>query len=165
MNSMNPAVLAIGGPIGSGKTTTATLLAQRLGWPQDGYGDTIRAIATARGLPASRSILQQLGVELTGAGWGTFTRLVLDHARWAPGQPLILDGPASTALTRARRRDQATGPGAVDVRHATELGLPTVRDRADLIIQARELEPAQVAGQVICYLAARLGRAPGGRCA
>ena len=191
MTSMNPAVLAIAGPIGSGKTTTATLLAQRLGWPQDGYGDTIRAIATARGLPASRSILQQLGVELTGAGWSTFTRLVLDHARWAPRQPLILDGlrhlpaatalreaiaplpgiiiyldvPASTALTRARRRDQATGPGAVDARHATELGLPTVRDHADLIIHARELEPAQVAGQVICYLAARLGRAPGGRCA
>jgi adenylate kinase family enzyme len=191
VTSMNPAVLAIAGPIGSGKTTTATLLAQRLGWPQDGYGDTIRAIATARDLPASRSILQQLGVELTGAGWGTFTRLVLDHARWAPGQPLILDGlrhlsaatalreaiaplpgiiiyldvPASTALTRARRRDQATGPGAVDVRHATELGLPKVRDHADLIIQARELEPAQIAGQVICYLAARLGRPRGGRCA
>jgi adenylate kinase family enzyme len=191
MTSMNPAVLAIAGPIGSGKTTTATLLAQRLGWPHDGYGETIRAIATARGLPGSRSILQQLGVELTDAGWGAFTRLVLDHARWAPGQPLILDGlrhlpaatslrqaiaplpgiiiyldvPASTALTRARRRDQATGPGAVDTRHATELGLPTVRDHADLIIQARELEPAQVAEQVICYLAARLGRVPGGRCA
>ena len=104
MTSMNPAVLAIAGPIGSGKTTTATLLAQRLGWPQDGYGDTIRAIAT-RGLPASRSILQHLGVELTGAGWGTFTRLVLDHARWAPRQPLILDGlrhlPAATALREA----------------------------------------------------------------
>jgi adenylate kinase family enzyme len=191
MTSMNPAVLVIAGPIGSGKTTTATFLAQRLGWPQDGYGDTIRAVATARGLPASRSILQQLGVELIGVGWGTFTRLVLEHARWAPRQPLILDGlrhlpaatalheaiaplpgiiiyldvPASTALTRARRRDQATGPGAVDVRHATELGLPAVRDHADLIIQARELEPAQVAGQVICYLEARLGLAPGGRCA
>lgn len=71
--------------------------------------------------------------------------------------------PASTALTRARRRDQATGPGAVDARHATELGLPTVRDHADLIIQARELKHAQVAGQVICYLEARLGRAPGDR--
>ena len=78
MTSMNPAVLAIAGPIESGKTTTATLLAQRLGWPHDGYGDTIRTIATARGgLPASRSILQQLGMELTGVDWSTFTRLVL----------------------------------------------------------------------------------------
>jgi dephospho-CoA kinase len=191
MTSMNPAVLAIAGPIGSGKTTTATLLAQQLGWPQDGYGDMIRAVATTRNLPASRSILQQLGVELTGAGWDTFTRLVLDHARWAPGQPLILDGlrhlpaatalceaitplpgiiiyldvPASTPLTRARRRDEGTGPGAVDARHATELGLPTVRHHADLIIQARELKPAQLAGQVISYLEARLGHASGDRCA
>jgi cytidylate kinase len=187
MTSMNPAVLAIAGPIGSGKTTTATLLAQRLGWPQDGYGDTIRAIATARGLPASRSTLQQLGVELANTDWDSFTRLVLDHARWAPGQPLILDGlrhlpaatalrglpciiiyldvPASIALTRALHRDQDTSPSAECAQHATERGLPTVRDHADLIIQTRELQPAQVAGQVICYLAARLGRAPGGRCA
>ena len=25
-------------------------------------------------------------------GWGTFTRLILDHARWTPRQPLIPDG-------------------------------------------------------------------------
>jgi cytidylate kinase len=93
MTGMNPAVLAIAGPIGSSKTTTATLLTQRLGWPQDGYGDTIRAIPTARGLPASHTILQQLGVKLTGTGsWGPFTRLILDHARRATRQPLILDG-------------------------------------------------------------------------
>jgi len=185
MTSMNPAVLVIAGPIGSGKTTTATLLAQRLGWPRAGYGDTIRAIAAARGLPASRSILQQLGVELTGAGWAIFTRLVLDHARWAPRQPLILDGlrhlpaatalreaiaplpgiiiyldvPASTALTRARRRDQATGPGAVDVRHATELGLPTVRDRTASSSRRESSSPPRSPGR------SRLGRAPGGRCA
>ena len=67
MTSMNPAVLAIAGPIGSGKTTTAALLARRLGWSRDGYGDTIRATAAARGLPASRGTLQQLGAELAGA--------------------------------------------------------------------------------------------------
>ena len=191
MTSMNPAVLAIAGPIGSGKTTTAALLVRRLGWPRDGYGDTIRAIAAARGLPASRGILQHLGAELTDASWDTFTRLVLSHAGWAPGQPLILDGlrhlpaatalrqaiaplpgiiiyldmPADIALTRARHRDQVTSPGTVGALHATERGLPAVRDHADLTVQARELEPAQIAGQVTGYLAARLGHAPGGRCA
>ena len=191
MTSMNPAVLAIAGPIGSGKTTTAALLARQLGWPRHGYGDTIRAIAAARGLTPGRGTLQQLGAELAGTGWDTFTRLVLGHARWAPGQPLILDGlrhlPAATALrqviaplpgiiiyldvptgialTRARQRDQATSPGTVGALHATERGLPAVRDHADLTVQAQELEPAQVAGQVICYVAARLGHAPGDRCA
>ena len=192
MTSMSSAVLAIAGPIGSGKTTTATLLARQLGWPQAGYGDTIRAVAAARGLPASRGTLQQLGAELTGTGWDTFTRLVLQHARWAPGQPLILDGlrhlpaatalrtaiaplpgiiiyldlPASIALSRARQRDHITSqPGGGHASHAIELGLPAVRDYADLIIQAQELEPAQVASQVTGYLAARLGRASGGRCA
>jgi adenylate kinase family enzyme len=54
MNSVTPAVVAITGPIGSGKTTTAALLARQLAWPKAGYGDTIRAIAAGRGLPASR---------------------------------------------------------------------------------------------------------------
>ena len=54
MTTVNPAVVAIAGPIGSGKTTTAAFLARQLAWPQAGYGDTIRAIAAERGLPASR---------------------------------------------------------------------------------------------------------------
>jgi hypothetical protein len=73
--------------------------------------------------------------------------------------------PSGIALTRAGPRDQATGTSAVGARHATERGLPAVRDHADLIVRAQELEPAQVAGQITGYLAARLGHAPGGRCA
>jgi cytidylate kinase len=61
MTTGNPAIVAIVGPIGSGKTTTAALLARQLSWSQAGYGDTIRAIATERGLPASRENLRQLG--------------------------------------------------------------------------------------------------------
>jgi hypothetical protein len=87
MNSVTPAVVAIAGPIGSGKTTTAALLAGQLAWPKAGYGDTIRAIAAGRGLPASRVSLQRLGLDLTSSGWDAFT-----GARWVPGQPLILDG-------------------------------------------------------------------------
>ena len=57
MTPVHPAVVAITGPIGSGKTTTVTLLARQLAWPKAGYGDTIRAIAAGRGLPASRQSL------------------------------------------------------------------------------------------------------------
>ena len=79
---------------------------------------------------------------------------------------IYLDLPASIALSRARQRDHITSqPGGGHASHAIELGLPAVRDYADLIIQAQELEPAQVASQVTGYLAARLGRASGGRCA
>jgi len=192
MTTVNPAVVAIAGPIGSGKTTTAALLARQLAWPQAGYGDTIRVIAAERGLPASRESLQQLGLELISNGWDAFTRLVLQHARWCPGQPLILDGlrhlPAATALrtavaplpvtivyldlpadiaaTRARQRDQETGPAAAAPgTHATELALPAVRDHADLIIKARPLAPPQVTSQIVSYLSSALSHAPGGRCA
>lgn len=89
-------------PIGCGKTTVAALLTQRLGWPRAGYGDTIQPPAPHAASPPSRSILRQLGVELTGTGWGAFTRLVLDQARWAPQQPLILDGPRHLAARLGR---------------------------------------------------------------
>ncbi len=191
MNSVTPAVVAITGPIGSGKTTTAALLARQLAWPKAGYGDTIRAIAAGRGLPASRESLQRLGLELISSGWDAFTGLVLQHARWVPSQALILYGlrhpPAATALhtavaplpvitiyldlpagtaARARHRDQDTGqPAGGSAAHATELALPAVRDHAGLIIAAERLTPPQVTGQIISYLESALGHAPGGRCA
>ena len=83
MTSINPAVLAISGPIGSGKTTIATLLSQRLGWPHAAYGDLVRAIATAAACPRPQH-LQHIGAELIADGWSAFTRRVLHHAWW-PG--------------------------------------------------------------------------------
>jgi hypothetical protein len=37
MTSLNSAVLPVAGPIGSGKTATATFLARRPGWLRAGY--------------------------------------------------------------------------------------------------------------------------------
>jgi thymidylate kinase len=193
MTPMNSGVVAVAGPIGSGKTTTAVLLARRLAWPQAGYGDTIRAIATERGLHASREVLQELGLDLISSGWDTLTRQVLQHARWVPGQPLILDGlrhlPAATALrtavaplpviiiyldlpagiaaARARHRDHHTTrqPASESAPHATELSLPAVRDHAGLIIDVQLLAPPQVTSQILTHLASVLGHTPGGRCA
>jgi dephospho-CoA kinase len=164
MTPMNPAVVAIAGPIGSGKTTTADLLARQLAWPQAGYGDTIRAIATRRGLPASRDSLQQLGLDLISNGWDAFTALVLQHARWVPGQPLILDGlrhlPAATALRTAVAPLPVIIiyldlPAAIAANRARQRDQDTRQPAADSAAHATELR----------YLASALGRAPGGRCA
>lgn len=192
MNPVGPAVVAIAGPIGSGKTTTATLLAQQMAWPQAGYGDTIRAIAAGRGLPVNRQNLQELGLDLISRGWDAFTVLVLQHARWVSGQPLVLDGlrhpgaaaalrtavtplsviivyldlPADIAAARARCRDQDAGqPFSDSAAHATELDLPGVREMADLAISARPLTSGQVTSQIASYLESVLSHDPGGRCA
>jgi cytidylate kinase len=157
MTLVHPAVVAITGPIGSGKTTTAALLARQLAWPKAGYGDTIRAIAAGRGLPASRENLQRLGLDQISSGWDAFTGLVLQHARWIPGQALILDGlrhpPAAAALRTAVAA------------HATDLALPAVRDHTGLVIAAERLTPSQVTGPDRQLPESALGHAPGGRCA
>lgn len=191
MTLINPAVVALAGPIGSGKTTTAALLARQLAWRQAGYGDAIRAIAAARGEPADREVLRQLGLDLLTSGWDTFTRMVLQHARWHPGQPLILDGlrhlpavpalraavaplpvitvyldlPSAVAAARARHRDQDTQSTAGSATHPTELSLPAVRDHADVIIAAQSLSAVQVTSQIARYLTTALGHNPGGKCA
>jgi len=179
MSHPGPAVVAISGMIGSGKTTIATLLSERLRWPYAAYGDLIRTVAASRGLTGDRADLQQIGGELIAAGWDSFTRLVLGQASWAPGQALILDGlrhaagagalarivaplpaiviyldvPAATGLARARDRDHLPRHrGRRDDLHPVELDLPAVRDQADLVVPASEDTPSQVATQIISHL-------------
>ena len=104
MTGIQPAIIAISGPIGSGKTTITALLSQRIGWPHTAYGDLVRAIATRRGLTCDRHHLQHIGSQLIVGGWDAFTRRVLSQAAWRPGDSLIVDGlrhpGAVTALQR-----------------------------------------------------------------
>lgn len=180
MTSVPVAVVAVSGPIGAGKTTVAVMLADRLGWPQTGYGDLIRAVAAGRGLPASRGVLQQIGAELINGGWGSFTTAVLDSATWRPGQPLVIDGlrhvqaastlrrivipvpvtviyldvPPLTGLNRARNRDRLTSePSRKQVLyHPVEQDLPDVRDQAALVLDASHTGPGPLAERIIGYL-------------
>ena len=104
MTGIQPAIIAISGPIGSGKTTITALLSQRIGWPHTAYGDLVRAIATRRGLTCDRHHLQHIGSQLIVGGWDAFTHQVLIQATWRPGDSLIVDGlrhpGAVTALQR-----------------------------------------------------------------
>ncbi|HET9896712.1 MAG TPA: crosslink repair DNA glycosylase YcaQ family protein [Streptosporangiaceae bacterium] len=92
MTNLRPAVIAISGPIGSGKTTTATLLSERTGWPSASYSDVVRAVAARDGAPAGRDQLQLIGARLIAGGWDAFTCRVLDQAAWKPGDGVIVEG-------------------------------------------------------------------------
>jgi cytidylate kinase len=171
-----PAIIAIAGPIGSGKTTITTHLSARLGWPHAAYGDLIRSIATNRGLTTDRATLQHIGTELIAAGWDALTRQILTQACWAPGEPLILDGlrhlGAAIALTktvaplptiviyldttaaigtaRAHHRDQLSNNATHhDERHPVELDLPAVRNQADLVLTTTDTTPATIVDYIL----------------
>ncbi len=112
MTGIQPAVIAISGPIGSGKTTITTLLSQRIGWPRTAYGDLVRAIATRRGLTCDRRHLQHIGSQLVADGWDAFTRRVLSQAAWRPGDSLIVDGLRHPGAVTALQRITAPCPSS-----------------------------------------------------
>lgn len=179
MTAIPPALIAISGPIGSGKTTLTALLSQRLGWPRSAYGDVVRDIATSRGLTPDRRTLQRVGADLIAAGWEPFTRRVLARAGWRPGGPVVIDGvrhpgavtmlraltaplpavvvyldiPVSDGVARARHRDgvKAPMPGD-DEPHPVEQDLPLVRDLASLALPVAGTSPQVLAERVISYL-------------
>jgi hypothetical protein len=191
VTDIGAAVLAIAGPIGAGKTTTAAALGHRLGWRHTGYGDVIRTIAASSCASGDRATLQQIGLDLIAAGWESFTRRVLDHAGWAAGRPLILDGlrhlaggaalsravaplpvrviyldlPASTGLARARERDQLPGSPGNSGLHPVERDLPALREHSDLVIPTLVTGTEQITSQIIGYLASHPARTTGDRCA
>ena len=88
-------VLAVGlsGRIGSGKTSLATALAERVRCPRASFGDYVRSVGAGRGLDAEdRSVLQDLGDELIATqGWTPFCQSVLDQAGYASGS-VVVDG-------------------------------------------------------------------------
>lgn len=84
--------LGISGRIGSGKTSLAVVLAERLHCPRASFGDYVRSVATDRGLDANqRDVLQEVGDDLIASGWDAFCSAVLASAGYSDGS-VVVDG-------------------------------------------------------------------------
>jgi len=57
-----------------------------------GFGDEVRAIATARGLPFTREVLQPIGEEQVRDRPKEFCEAVLQRGGYQPGEGLVIDG-------------------------------------------------------------------------
>lgn len=165
------------GGIGSGKSSLSGIVARSLGWPRASFGDYVRSVLTQRGLDVTRESCQTLGQELFERDSSGFCDAVLLNAGWSPGKPLVIDGirhirildilgrmfePDGMAFIfvetsrtareeRLRARDGLTKPLDVLERHATEVEVSRLRDRADLILDG-ESPIEQLSGEVIHLL-------------
>lgn len=114
--------IGISGRIGSGKTSLAVALAERLNCPRASFGDYVRSVATDRGLDASqREALQQVGDDLIAAGWEAFCAAVLSSAGYSGGS-VVVDGIRHANAAQTMRKLVAPTPWqlvAVDSDDAT----------------------------------------------
>lgn len=102
--------LGISGRIGSGKTSLAVVLAERLNCPRASFGDYVRSVATDRGLDASqRDVLQEVGDDLIAAGWDAFCAAVLSSAGFTGGSAVV-DGIRHAEAAQTMRKLVAPTP-------------------------------------------------------
>lgn len=86
-------VVCLSGRIGSGKSSVAAGLCDKLGWARAGFGDYLRKeIARRGGDPSSRQALQDLGQSLVEKDAVAFCRAVVSDAGFVPGGDLVIDG-------------------------------------------------------------------------
>jgi hypothetical protein len=105
-------VLAISGRTRAGKTTLATALEERLGWPAASFSRWIRAEAHRRGIPEERRTLQDLGADLiVELGWRDFCLGMLRHANLGRGDaPFVVEGVRHLGTLAALRDVVAPAP-------------------------------------------------------
>lgn len=95
--------IAIAGGAGSGKTTVAHALADRLGGQVAGFGDFVRLLASQAGRQSERSDLQRLGQERVEQDPDDFVRAFLAWAAPSKWRPLIIEGVRHGTVDRALR--------------------------------------------------------------
>jgi dephospho-CoA kinase len=95
--------IALAGGVGSGKTTVARALADRLGGHVVGFGDFVRLLASRAGKETGRSDLQRLGQERIEQDTPYFVREFLKWAAPPAQRPLIIEGVRHEAVDLALR--------------------------------------------------------------
>jgi cytidylate kinase len=170
-------VLGIAGTLRSGKSSLADELATRLAIPLVSFGGYVREQARTRGIPLSRSNLQELGVQLIAElGWRSFVVRVLETVGDDSAQSMIVEGIRHRAAlvtltdlvgarsmvcigvrtdvdTRLERLTQEERVSFSSVaQHSTEVEVEgLLHDSCDLIVNGSK-PPQQLADEVIDWL-------------
>ena len=108
----NPVVVAIAGPIGSGKTTISRALAKQLECKHISFGDYFRQLAKESGRdPTDRQLLQHLGARYVSLSPERLCRDLLRNANWSPKEgSLVIDGVRHKEILEALRKSVAPLP-------------------------------------------------------
>jgi shikimate kinase len=157
---------------GSGKTTVAAALAQRLGWPwidadaelERGAGKTIKQIFADQGESAFRDLesavladLVKLDRHIMALGGGVVLReanrrLLAGRGKvvWLQASPEVLQARISGDETTAERRPNLTGQGGLaEIRTLLGERTPIYASCADLTINGENRSADEIAGQII----------------
>jgi shikimate kinase len=157
---------------GSGKTTVASALAKRLGWPwidadaelERRTGNTIKQIFADQGEKAFRDLestvladLVKLDGHIVALGGGVVLRddnrqLLAGRGKivWLQASPEVLMARISGDATTAERRPNLTGQGGLaEIRTLLAERTQIYASCADLTVSAESMSAAEVAQQVI----------------
>jgi small subunit ribosomal protein S1 len=130
MLEMKPMVIAIDGPAGSGKSTIARLLAERLGYTYVNSGNLYRTIT----LGCLRNHIDPTNPETA-----------LDYAKQAAityqNGAVYLDGEDVSALLHSDVIDQYTAPlsGIVPIRHVVNDRIRNIAGTLDVVVEGRDM--------------------------
>lgn len=102
-----PCIIALSSQIGAGKSTLGHELSRAFGIPRISFGKYVRSVARKRGLPESRTVLQEIGQSLVEADTFGFTRSVLSSL-WKNGA--VVDGIRHVQVLQAIREIVAPIP-------------------------------------------------------